>query len=199
MLRSGLNGSDRGYVAGGYTGSYVATVTKLVFATDTMSANLGTSLSVGRAYPAGVSNGTYCYAVGGNTGALSGVADSITFSTDTVAVDGSGSISAEIYTSLSYPADNGYLAVRNSTNTYSKKIVLSTGVSANVTNTPTALEYLSFGVSDGNGLGWLAGDSTSPYSETQKFTKATETYAADATAVMVAGKYEGAYFNNGAY
>ncbi len=192
-LRGGFNAADRGYVAGGLASNVV---TKLTFATDTMSAALGTTLSTARAYPVGVSNGTYAYAQGG-TG--SGVSDLITVATDTVSDNNSGDVIADEYQAMSFPADNGYMTEKSGATNNSKKIVLSTGVSANVTSTLPADQKYASSVCDGSGQGWYSGDDASPYSVSHKFTKATETLSADAGAVMSVGKFTAGYFNNGAY
>lgn len=197
-LRGGYNAPDRGYVVGGYVAGPVAnnTVTKLTYATDTMSAALGTTLSAARVYSAGISDGALAYAQGG---ASSGVSDKITVATDTVSDNNSGDVAADIYAAISFAADNGYMAEKTGATSNSKKLTFSTATSANVTSTLPADQTYAVGVTDGQGLGWLSGDDAAPYSVSHKFTKATETYAADAGAVMLTGKHGGAYFNNGAY
>ncbi len=195
-LGSGFNAADRGYVVGGNNAGARTEVYKLTFATDAMSAALGTALSAAREFPEGVSNGTYAYAQGG-TG--SGVSDLITVATDTVSDNNSGDVTADEYSAISFAADNGYMAEKSGATSNSKKIGLATGVSANVTSTLPADQFGAASVCDGNGLGWYSGDDASPYSVSHKFTKATETYAADAGAVMAFGKYRAASFNNGAY
>lgn len=200
IMFSGYNGAAKGYVVGGDNGSTrQSTVTKLTYATDTMSAALGTTLSVARLGAVGISNGTLAYAQGGHSTGFSGLSDMITFATDVVSDNNPGDIAAEIYNGFSFAADSGYMAQKSGATSNSKKIVIATGVSANVTSTLPADQEYATGITDGNGLGWISGDDAAPYSVSSKFTKATETYAADAGAVMSVGKMQAAAFNNGAY
>jgi hypothetical protein len=196
--KSGFNGASKGYVMGGYSGSASTATHRLLFSTDTTTALAGT-LSLARYLTPGVSDGVTAYAQGGSTGSLTGVSDKVVFTTDTVSDNNSGDVTAEVYNGLSFPADNGYLATRSGASNQSKKIGLATGVSANVTSTLLAEQYLAATVCDGNGLGWISGDDATPYSVSHKFTKATETYSSDAGAVLSFGKHYAAYFNNGAY
>lgn len=199
LIGFGLVGSDRGYVAGGYNAAVKSSVTKLTFSTDTMSAALGTSLSVARYSIAGVSDGQKGYAQGGDAGSVSGISDKVTFATSTVADNNSGDVTAEIYSGVSFPGTDGHISMKEGATALSKKITFSTGVSANVTSTLPADQKYAVGITDGSGLAWFSGDDASPYSVSHKFTKATETYAADSGAVMAVGKHYAACFNNGAY
>lgn len=197
--RSGYNAADRGYMAGGYNAGYHTSSSKLTFATDTMSAHLGSTLSQARYANIGISNGTYCYSQAGGNASPSGVSDKMTVATDTWADNDSGDVTAVLhYTGISFAADNGYMAVKETT-AYSFKLVLNTGISSSVSSTLPANQRFAAGVCDGSGLAWFSGDSVSPYSVSHKLTKASETFAADAGAVMSVGKHWSAYFNNGAY
>jgi hypothetical protein len=197
--RGNLNGSDRGYLGGGYTNAYVGTCWKLTYSTDTMSSALGTSLSVARHSIADVSDGSTGYVQGGYNGSVVGTSDKVTFATDTFADNNSGDVTAERYSGVSFPGTDGHISMKNGATALSKKITFSTGVSANVTSTVPADQQYAVGITDGSGLAWFSGDDASPYSVSHKFTKATETYAADAGAVMAVGKSNAACFNNGAY
>ncbi len=196
----GMNGSAHGYQSGGYNSIYQSSTTKLTYGTDTMSSALGTSLSVARASHSEFSNGVTGYAQAGNNGANTGVSDKVTFSTDTWSDNNSGDVSAAIYGGgISFPSDCGYMAMKSGGTAYSKKIAFATDISANVTSTLSADQLEGVGVTDGSGLGWQSGHTSSPYSVSHKFTKATETYASDSGAVMATGKFRAAQFNNGAY
>lgn len=197
-LKSGYNCSTHGYIVGGYTAAALATATKLPFSTETMSAVLGTTLSAARTFPIGVSDGTLCYAQGGVSATQS---DKITFASDTVSDNNAGDItsSATAYSGgMSFPGGSGYMAMKTGATANSKRIDLTTGTSANVTSTLAADQDYTGSVCDGSGLGWQSGDDAAPYTVTHKFVKATETYSSDAGAALAVGKFNPAYFNNGA-
>ena len=87
------DGTTKGYVGGGATGSlsYIVSSDKLVYSTDTTAAQTTADLSVARQDYTSVSNGdTKGYFCGGNTGGTSSVWDILTFSTDTTAANTSG-------------------------------------------------------------------------------------------------------------
>ena len=191
-LRSGGNGSTKGYCLGGYTGSNSALTDIIVYATSTRSA--GNNLSSARTFQCGMGDGTYIYIQGG----VAVTSDRITLATDGVAAhaDSNLAASADTYTAISFPASAGYIASK-ATVTASRKIPYATGVAAN-TNALDANSGNGFGITDGLAYGWLSGDDASPFSVSNKFTLATETYATDAAAAMAVGKFRGAYGNNGA-
>jgi hypothetical protein len=163
-----------------------------------MSAHLAGTLSAARFYVAGITDGTVAFAQGGIS---SGVSDKITFASDAVSDNDAGDItaSATAYISVSFPGTAGYMADKSGANNYSHKVTFSSGASAVVTSTLPADQSHGAGICDGSGLAWFSGDDASPYSVSHKFTKATETYAADAGAVLSAGAHFAANFNNGAY
>ena len=86
-------GAVAGYVAGGQTASYVATVDKFLFTTDARS-TLATGLSAARRDLAGFASAENGYVAGGYTGSKVATVDKFLFTTDARSTLGTGLSSA---------------------------------------------------------------------------------------------------------
>jgi hypothetical protein len=186
-LHSGANSPLKGYRATGYTGAWVLTCDKFIFAGDTRSA-LSSYVGVAN-YHITVSDGVTIYSIR-TTGYK------ITVSSDTVAANtGSNNAISLRAPSMSFPGTAGYGV--DSTTCY--KLDFSSGNYSTLGSSPASAHDAGGCVTDGLNYGWACGKAATPYSASDKFTKSAETWAVDGTAVLNPGKSGAALFNNGAY
>jgi hypothetical protein len=102
---------SKGFVIGGYTGSYVATADKVTYSTDTTSATSGANLATASKgwLVQGISDGVNGYLLGGaNAGTDRSDADKTTFATDTTAANPTSDLPSALSWAGTINSDWGY-------------------------------------------------------------------------------------------
>ena len=205
--------SEKGYVAGGYTGAYVATTDKLTFATDTYTAQASANLTLARGAAAGVSQAIVKgYILGGQD--ATSKADKIIYSTDVAAAQASANLTLARgnLAGISEYDTKGYILggryAGPSYTTRCDKIVFSTDTTTYQSsgNLSQIRGYVS-GLSESTSKGYVAGGYDGGYlATTDKIVFSTDTTSAQGSAnlstvrVRAAGVSEGnskGYFAGG--
>jgi hypothetical protein len=148
------DGYSNGYIAGGYSGAWIATADQIVFSSGVTSSYASANLSLARTNLGGVSDGTlYGYMVGGYDGTNYRVeADRITFSTGVTSANSVSNLTVA-RSSLSAVGDGatyGYFGGGWTPGYLSsvERLVFSTGVTS-----PNAASSLLFAISSQAALG----------------------------------------------
>lgn len=195
-IGSGGNSPSKGWLLGGRNsaGTDINVTDIIDYATSTRSA--GANLTSARNEQRGQSDGSYIYASGG----ISVVCDKVVVATGAIGAHTDGNLANATtgYQSLSFPSIAGYMSYSSGATSYSRKLPFSTGVSAN-TNLLAQDQAQGAGNSNGLNVGFVSGDTTSPYSQSSKLTPATDTYSNNGASALAQGKYGSAYANYGAY
>ena len=189
--------STKGYFAGGYDDSFIATTDKIVFSSDTTTARTSANLSAPRQGLAGLSEGsTKGYFAGGSTGSSPAVdiADKITFVTDTTVAYTNANLSQVRYrlAGISEGSIKGYFVGGHGyagTVDTADKITFSTDSTAACTSADLkqARDYLA-GLSEGNTKGYAAGgDAGGRQATADKVTFSTDSTAACTSADLDGG------------
>jgi hypothetical protein len=189
----------KGYFAGGSTvlgGGSVATANKIIYSTDTTSAQTTANLSQARYYLAGITEGsTKGYFLGGNTGGGAVLTtDKLTFATDATAAQTSANLPAANYglTGNSGNDTRGYVSGQAPGTATTRKITYATDTTSAATNAfLSSFKYAATGITQGSTKGYVAGgfDDYNPQNTADKITFSSDTTAAQTTANLSQARY----------
>jgi hypothetical protein len=151
-----------GYYAGGASPSFVATIDRIDFSTETTSAP-GNNLTSATVYLAGISNSSYGYFAGGDSGSLISTVERIDFTNETISAPGNNLPQAR--SSLAAVSSNsyGYFAGGNlpvMSSTVDRIDFSNETTSAPGNNLPVAKWRLA--AVSGKSYGYFGGGSLSP-------------------------------------
>lgn len=187
QLRYGHNGSNKGWVVGGFMVSAVSTTDKITFSSDTRSA--GANLSIADTFRCGVSDGTQIFTAGSAQ-----PTNRILIGSETIAAFSTAnlpSVSNE-FSAVAFPSSAGYYIYGLN----AAKISFASGIATSGLG-PSANHRQASGVGDGITVGYVAGDNVAPIDVAERFNPATETFSAANS--MAIGKYAAAVFSVGAF
>ena len=199
-----LSTYDKGYLAGG-AGPNVATITKLMFASDSNS-NIPANLNTSRYGVSGSGNNTQGYFYGGQPGTQVSTVEKMTYSTETLSVLSGSPLSAVVYGSSTMSDDGkgyvfgGYVNAWPATTTIQKMNYNSDTIADIPTKTLRDGFYIGTGNKSDHGylMGGLSpGTTSSAYSDVQKFLLTSDTISAAPGATLHARIWAMSAFSNG--
>jgi hypothetical protein len=185
-----------GSTAGGLTGTSVATANKIIYSTDTTTAQTSANLSQARSSLAGITEGsTKGYLLGGQAGVNQvTTADKITFATDVTAAQTSANLLNPTFGAAGNSGDStkGYVSGQGLGATITRKITYATDTTtAQSSANLTSAKYWATGITQGSTKGYVAGgfDDYNPQNTADKITFSSDTTAAQTTANLSQARY----------